>query len=120
MLTARPKVGIVYFIQDTVTSAVKIGFCLKKPEKRLAALQTGNSNPLRLVGHAPGSETHEGRLHGYFSRFRIQGEWFSSAVLADVRGILECASLEGWLARPEPDAGSTVGPTAAADLGSPA
>lgn len=119
-LTARPKDGIVYFIQDTVTSAIKIGFCLKMPEKRLAALQTGNSNPLRLVGHAPGSETHESRLHGYFSRFRIQGEWFSSVVLADVDAILTPASLEEWLLRPEPGVRATYGPSGPADPESPA
>jgi hypothetical protein len=120
VLTARSKDGIVYFIQDAVTSAIKIGFCLKKPEKRLAALQTGNSNPLRLVGHVSGSEAHESRLHGRFSRFRIQGEWFSSAILADVDAILKCASLESWLARPEPDAPVTCGPSGPEDPERPA
>lgn len=90
----RPNEGIVYFIQDAVTMAIKIGFCLKKPEKRLSALQTGNSNTLRLLGHVPGSESHEKRLHRQFSHFHIQGEWFSNAILADVHVILQCSSLE--------------------------
>jgi hypothetical protein len=95
----RRMVGIVYFIQDDATTSVKIGFCLKKPEKRLAALKTGNANPLHLVGHVPGSELHEKWLHQRFSQFHIQGEWFSNAILADVHGILKCSSLEEWLNR---------------------
>jgi hypothetical protein len=95
----QPKHGVVYFIQDAVTAAIKIGFCLKKPEKRLAALRTGNANPLRLVGHVPGSERHEKQLHRRFARHCIQGEWFSCAILADIDGILECTSLDEWLNR---------------------
>lgn len=102
VLDARPKDGIVYFIQDAVKTDIKIGFCLKQPEKRLAALQTGNSNPLRLVGHVPGSEAHEKGLHRRFSRFRTHGEWFSNAVLADVYGILKCPSVEEWLRHQDP------------------
>ena len=98
-----PKVGVVYFIQDEATTAVKIGFCLKKPEKRLAALKTGNPNPLRLVGHVPGSEAHEKGLHRLFSAFHLQGEWFSNAVLPDVYEILKCPPLEEWLKRQSTD-----------------
>ena len=93
----RSKPGVVYFIQDTVRETIKIGFCLKEPKKRMAALQTGNSNPLRLVGHVPGSETHEKGLHRRFAKFRKQGEWFSKDILAVVLEILNCASLEEWL-----------------------
>jgi hypothetical protein len=110
--TAQEKTGVVYFIQDG--ESIKIGFCLKKPEKRLAALQTGNSNTLRLLGHVSGSEMHETLLHRHFSRFRIQGEWFSSAILAKVQEILNCSSLEEWLKRnnPEPPSPAPVGPPA--------
>jgi hypothetical protein len=93
----------VYFIQDEVTTAIKIGFCLKKPEKRLVALQTGNSNPLRLVGHVLGSEMHEKGLHRLFSRFRIHGEWFSNAIMVAVSGILKCSSLEDWMNAQDPN-----------------
>lgn len=120
VLTARPKDGIVYFIQDTATTAVKVGFCLHKPEKRLAALQTGNSNPLRLLGHVPGSNAHEGHLHRRFSRFRIQGEWFASAILARVDSILKCRSLEEWLTCQEPEVPATDDPPLPADSGEPA
>ncbi len=96
-MAALPNDGIVYFIQDTVKTDVKIGFCLRRPEKRLAALQTGNPNPLRLVGHVAGSERHERRLHKLFAGCHLHGEWFTSAVLADVGEILACASLDAWL-----------------------
>jgi hypothetical protein len=99
----RPKDGIVYFIQDDATLAIKIGFCLKKPEKRLAALQTGNSNTLRLLGHVPGSDLHEKALHVRFSQCRIQGEWFSNAIIADIEAILKCPSLEEWVKTPAPE-----------------
>jgi hypothetical protein len=93
----RPTDGVVYFIQDMVSLAIKIGFCLRAPEKRLAALRTGTANALRLLGHVLGSPSHERRLHAALSRFRLQGEWFSGAVLADVEAILKCKAAEEWL-----------------------
>src|SRR5262249_8696361 len=81
--------GIVYFIQDTVILAIKIGFCLKKPEKRLAALQTGNSNPLKLLGHVVGTLLHETTLHTHFAPYHLQGEWFSSNIIEHVEGSLK-------------------------------
>jgi hypothetical protein len=98
-LVAVPKLGAVYFIEDTVTAAIKVGFCLKNPGKRLAALQTGNANPLRLIGHVAGSEPQEKLLHRLFSTCRIQGEWFSNAIIAAVKEILKCPSLEDWMRR---------------------
>lgn len=99
---ARTKDGIVYFIQDAATVAIKIGFCLKNPEKRLAALQTGNSNSLRLLGHIAGSSFHEKLLHARFGRFRIKGEWFSNAIIEHIDGIIKCKSMEEWLKAQEP------------------
>jgi hypothetical protein len=93
----RPKAGLVYFIRDAVTLTIKIGFCLKRPEKRLAVLQTGNSNPLRLIGHVLGSEPHEKALHKRFARFRLQGEWFAKELLPEIEAILNCSSVEEWM-----------------------
>jgi hypothetical protein len=97
-VAARERHGVVYFIQDTSSLAVKIGFCLKKPEKRLAALQTGNANVLSLVGHVLGSESQEKRLHAHLAQHHLQGEWFSPAVLGGVAAILRCGSVGEWLA----------------------
>jgi hypothetical protein len=118
---ARPKDGVVYFIQDAATKDIKIGFCLKNPEKRLADLQTGNSNPLRLVGHVLGSEMHEKWLHRRFARFRVHGEWFSNAIMEDVNGILKCLTLEDWMKTQDPNLPSSPAsePAASARLDMP-
>ncbi|MBV8819866.1 MAG: GIY-YIG nuclease family protein [Acidobacteriaceae bacterium] len=99
----RPKDGLVYFIEDTLTTDVKIGFCQKKPEKRMADLRTGNPNPLRLVGSVRGSKAQEKELHRRFSAYHRKGEWFTSAVLADITEILKCVLLEEWLKRQDSD-----------------
>ncbi len=113
-IDSRPRGGVVYFIQDSVTAAVKIGFCLKRPDKRLAALQTGNSNPLRLLGHVPGSERDERRLHRTFAPQRLQGEWFSGDILASVRDMLARGSLDvssaGCAHDPTPEPVPVAGP----------
>jgi hypothetical protein len=95
---ARDRNGIVYFIQDTSILAVKIGFCLKNPGKRMGELQVGNANLLRLIGHVPGLESHEKILHSRFSQFLLQGEWFSQAILSDISTILRYGSVREWLA----------------------
>lgn len=92
-----PRDGVVYFIQDVVKLDIKIGFCLKKPEKRLAALQTGNSNALRLLGHVLGSEAHESLLHARFKQHRLQGEWFADVIQEEIERIARHASIEEWL-----------------------
>jgi hypothetical protein len=94
----RDRAGVVYFIQDTSNLAVKVGFCLRDPARRMADLQVGNANLLRLIGHAPGLESQEKILHDAFSRFHLQGEWFSPAILGDVSAILRCGSIGGWIA----------------------
>jgi hypothetical protein len=99
---AVATIGIVYFIQDTVTLAIKIGFCLGNPEKRLAALRTGNSNTLKLLGHIAGTLLHETNLHAQFAPFHIQGEWFSGSIIGQVEGILKYQSVEDWLKAQEP------------------
>ena len=85
-----------------MTLAIKIGFCLRQPEKRLAALQTGNSNTLRLLGSVAGSLSQEKLLHKRFSQCHISGEWFAGAILGDVEGILKCKSVEEWLKAQDP------------------
>jgi hypothetical protein len=68
----------------------------------LAALQTGNPNPLRLLGHLCGSRTHEKLLHSRFTQFRIQGEWFSRAISADIQSMLHYRSVAAWLSGQTP------------------
>jgi len=53
----------------------------KEPEKRILELQIGNPYLLTLIGKIPANsrkhaEYIESRLHRYFSRYHIRGEWF--------------------------------------------
>jgi len=65
----------VYFVQQGDNGAIKIG-CSKDPSKRLAALQTGHSETLRLLTCAPGTQQQERALHDRFAHLRVSGEWF--------------------------------------------
>lgn len=68
----------VYFIQQGDSGAIKIG-CSKNPAQRLAGLQTGHSEPLRLLTCAVGSQDQERALHDRFAHLRVSGEWFRPA-----------------------------------------
>lgn len=70
---------MIYFIQDTLTCHIKIGFTDGDPDARLRALQTGNPNPLVLLGTSQGDLEDEQDLHRRFSEWRVQGEWFKPA-----------------------------------------
>jgi hypothetical protein len=65
--------GYVYLIDAGMD--VKIGYA-RNPFKRLALLQTGNSEPLRLAAAFPGTKQTERELHELFAGDRIRGEWF--------------------------------------------
>lgn len=66
----------VYFISDD--TLVKIGYTDGSARERLAALQTGNGNPLRVLAECPkwGIEK-ERELHQQFASDRVRGEWFN-------------------------------------------
>lgn len=66
----------VYFIQGKSGGAVKIGHS-SDPEHRLKRLQTGNSEPLRIIAMISGGAAKEAELHRKFSHLNIQGEWFN-------------------------------------------
>lgn len=78
--------ALVYFIQRGVDGPVKIGFS-KAPKVRLASLQIGIPERLRILGVLDGGKPEEQRLHRYFSAHAIGGEWFRPApeVLAYIR-----------------------------------
>jgi hypothetical protein len=69
------KAGHVYFIQDTASLAIKIGFTTNI-NKRRSALQISHAAPLKLLGMLPGSQVDELRLHEQFATLRLTGEWF--------------------------------------------
>lgn len=69
--------GFIYFIQSGVDGPVKVGYSAARPEKRLAELQTGNPETLRLLGYVGGSEHLERHLHRVLHLWRRRGEWFA-------------------------------------------
>ena len=66
----------VYFLRSGEAGPIKIGYTGTTPNARLSALQTGNPEPLRLIGAVPGTMADESRLHDRFASVRLQGEWF--------------------------------------------
>lgn len=68
--------GYIYFIAMEPDEYVKIGFTKQHPKLRMAALQTGCPQRLRLRGYFPGTLNDERRLHEVFAPLRAQGEWF--------------------------------------------
>lgn len=68
--------GFIYLIATECGEFVKIGFTKGKPMKRLASLQTGSPQLLRLLGYFRGDVSDEMRLHRVFASLRCQGEWF--------------------------------------------
>lgn len=67
---------MIYFIQDTRTFAIKIGYTGSEPEARMAALQTGNPGELWLLCTMPGDLAREAELHRDLADSRERGEWF--------------------------------------------
>ncbi|MCH7716405.1 MAG: GIY-YIG nuclease family protein [Gemmatimonadetes bacterium] len=67
----------VYFIA-VGDEAIKIGVA-QNVEARMAALQTGNHEKLRLIGSIPGDVTTEKKFHRVFAKYHVHGEWFKAA-----------------------------------------
>ena len=71
------KEHIVYFILDTYSNSVKIGYTtIKGLSKRLETLQIGTPYELKLLGALWGNQKIEKQIHEQFSSFHIRGEWF--------------------------------------------
>ncbi len=74
----------VYFAESV--GRVKIGWS-KKVATRIAQLQTGCPDPIRLLGTTPGGLGLERRLHEQFASARVGGEWFE--LTPDLRAHIE-------------------------------
>ena len=69
--------SFVYFIGDSNSAGpIKIGVAANV-EARLKSLQTGNPNPLLILGIIEGGHKVEQALHKKFEKFRHHGEWFN-------------------------------------------
>lgn len=70
--------GFVYLIGHS--SAVKIGWTEKRPERRrLSQLQSASSEPLEVLGVIVGPASLERELQDKFSAYWLRGEWFTRA-----------------------------------------
>ena len=69
--------GTIYFIENS-RGHIKIGWTSGNPKKRLQALQTGESEPLKLLATQTGTASQEQALHVRFAAFKVGGgsEWF--------------------------------------------
>jgi len=89
----RPQLrGNVYFIQEGEDGPVKIGWAIN-PKRRLAAMQTGNARPLRLLGAISTKRRPlEREVHKRFSADRLAGEWFavSDALVSYIDAHSDC------------------------------
>jgi hypothetical protein len=77
---------MIYFAQDTVTQAIKIGYS-GKPIKRVAGLRSATPTDLTLLGTIPGGLEHERGLHEMFANYRLNGEWFKPDILPRAKEI---------------------------------
>lgn len=93
--SVKSSVTWTYFIQSGVDGPIKIGKA-ENPENRLAELQTGSPDSLRLIGKLKGD--HEKDLHCRFHKLHFRGEWFNPDVrlLAFILDHAEsCGEIEG-------------------------
>ena len=89
MVAAGTK-PVVYFVQAGKSGPIKIGFATDLT-KRIASLQTGCPDDLRLLAVVDGGREVERRMHNRVAGDRIRGEWFRPtaevlALVAEVSG----------------------------------
>lgn len=74
----------VYFVRAGNRGAIKIGIA-SNIERRMATMQTGNAFQLKLLATIPcdsrlEAENTEKKIHKFFSKQRIRGEWFQGNI----------------------------------------
>ena len=70
---------MIYFIKDSGTGSIKIGYTksLETLKERIKALQIGNPKELTLAGVMFGDQTNEQGIHQRFKHYGLGGEWFN-------------------------------------------
>lgn len=69
----------VYLVRGELTGLYKIGIA-NDVSRRLAELQSGSPDDLRLVSKIDGGRAVEQQLHRRFAALRVRGEWFRLGV----------------------------------------
>lgn len=82
---------MIYVIGVEGSPLVKIGLAAD-PAARLAGLQTGNPQPLKLLYSHEGGRELESHLHATFFDQRIRGEWFDLTPLGHPVAVV-CAAI---------------------------
>lgn len=84
-LPRLPTTPIVYVIQAEIGGPVKIGrTTFDRLGDRLAEIQTGNPERLRIVTTVEGGAETEAFIHACLKDYRINGEWFDPICLSAV------------------------------------
>jgi predicted DNA-binding transcriptional regulator AlpA len=65
----------IYFAQSGKNGPIKIGVS-DHPTKRIAELNTGSSDPIKILGMRKGSHQDEVFFHKLFKDYHLNGEWF--------------------------------------------
>jgi len=63
---------------------IKIGYTAGEPARRIAQLQTGQPQRIKLLGTIPGDMDAESGLHTELAPFRGSGEWFEGSGVRSV------------------------------------
>ena len=69
-------ISMIYFIQNTETKHIKIGYS-NNVRKRLSEIQTTSPYELAILTICEGGIEVEKELHDKFNKSYIRGEWFS-------------------------------------------
>jgi len=85
----------VYLIQSLEDGYYKIGVS-KHPNRRLSALQTGNSSELKLVESYESEHANsiEKSLQRRYSYLKKEGEWFEMSIINEITFLKECENIE--------------------------
>ena len=90
---------MIYFIQDSGTLFIKIGFTEGTAADRLKQLQTGCPGGLHVIHAREGTQAQERELHQKFIAARERGEWFRPVpelLAAVVQNSKAIGYAEGW------------------------
>ena len=81
---------MIYFVRQSGSNYIKIGYTDSAIELRLAALQTANPRKLELLAVIDGDETTEAEYHRKYWQHKTDGgtEWFEIPA-SEIQGIKE-------------------------------
>lgn len=91
-----PAGPFVYFAQDCVVGAVKVGTA-RNPINRLVELQVGNPHLVQILGVVIGGRITEMRYQKMFDKYALRGEWYegNEIVLGVAQQAIKCQKRYG-------------------------